>query len=819
VYRRAPLLALLCGTSLTPLHAQDAPPAPAAEAEAEWAPPAEEDFDEEAEQEIVVTGSRPRGSVVGDIEPEVTLDRRAIRAYGAGNLAELVDALAPQTRSGRGRGGGPVVLLNGRRISGFREIRDIPPEAVERVEVLPEEVALNYGYRAEQRVVNIVLRRRFRAITTEVQGGVATEGGRESYGADGNLLRIDPSGRWSVDVDFDHAGALLESERDLILAEPELARFRTLLPETDRLELEGAFNRFVFGDVSATVNAGLEFTENKSLLGLPQGEEGFVGEVPLLRESDGRTGHLGLSMNGDIQPWRWSLTANYDNSRTETRTERGIGEIDLARSTNQSADAQAVFNGPVVQLPAGDVRASVRVGADTRSLDSRTVRSGLVQLRDLSRDRAAAQASLDIPISSRRRDVLGAIGDLSANFNFEVEELSDFGRLTTIGAGARWEPTEEVDLALSVSEEDGAPTIQQLGDPTLLTPNVRVFDFVRGETVDVNYLSGGNPDLEADSRRVLSLRMTARPLAGTDLTFVAEYNDTRIRNPIASFPTATPEIEAAFPERFVRDEAGRLLQIDSRPVNFARSDTEELRWGFNFSKPIGPQGPTPEQRREWRERMRQRGAEGGGPPQGGGGQAGRGGGRGFGGGGFGRFGGGGGGGRLQLALYHRWRFTDEISIRPGVPVLDLLNGSAVGNNGGRPRHEVEVDAGLFLKGFGARLTGTWQSGTIVRSLADDVGGAATELNFGDLARFNLRLFADLNQQRALVRRYPFLRGARVSLAFDNIFDARLQVRNETGVTPISYQPALLDPLGRSVRLTVRKQFFSRPNRAGFGRGR
>jgi hypothetical protein len=125
----------------------------------------------------------------------------------------------------------------------------------------------------------------------------------------------------------------------------------------------------------------------------------------------------------------------------------------------------------------------------------------------------------------------------------------------------------------------------------LQTPNVRVFDFVRGETVDVTRIEGGSPDLLADNRRVYKLGLTVRPLSETDLSLTANYTDSRIENPIAGFPTATAEIEAAFPERFTRDAGGRLVRIDSRPINFARSDREEMRWGINFSKPIGPQPP------------------------------------------------------------------------------------------------------------------------------------------------------------------------------------------------------------------------------------
>ncbi|HLL31325.1 MAG TPA: hypothetical protein VK403_10045, partial [Allosphingosinicella sp.] len=85
-------------------------------------------------------------------------------------------------------------------------------------------------------------------------------------------------------------------------------------------------------------------------------------------------------------------------------------------------------------------------------------------------------------------------------------------------------------------------------------------------------------------------------------------------------------------------------------------------------------------------------------------------------------------------------------------------------------------------------------------------GTGDDLHFDDFATINLRLFADLGQQ-PFARERPFLRGMRVSLAIDNLFDARQQVRDRLGAVPLSYQPDYLDPLGRSVRLSVRKLFF------------
>ena len=43
----------------------------------------------------------------------------------------------------------------------------------------------------------------------------------------------------------------------------------------------------------------------------------------------------------------------------------------------------------------------------------------------------------------------------------------------------------------------------------------------------------------------------------------------------------------------------------------------------------------------------------------------------------------------------------------------------------------------------------------------------------------------------------------MTLAADNLLDRKRRVRDSTGATPLRYQPYLLDPLGRTVSLTLR----------------
>lgn len=874
-------------------------------------------------EEIVVTAGRPRGAVVSDIQADVTLSPQDIDAFGASSLADLLQQLSPQTRSGRGRGGdAPVVLINGRRVSGFAEIRNIPPEAIQRVDVLPEETALSYGFRADQRVVNFVLRDQFRAFTGEVEVGGPAAGNRRELELDGSILRIDGDSRVLIDAEVTIGTALLESSRSILqgeTAEPlaiggnivglspgaeidpalsalagnrvtvaavppsaalrpptlgefaaganqpnltDVGRFRTLIPETSLIGAGASITRPVTNRITFTLSARAESSSNESRFGLaatdlllpagnpfsPFGPDvrliGFgAAPGPLLSDRDTWSGRVAAALNGDNAGWRWSLTASHDHEQIRTLTDLSIDlggvqsrlnaldpafnpfapnavngpvVVDLATANSDRSLVEAVANGRLLDLPAGGLSGSFSLIFDNRDLVSRTSRNGLGFGADLRRTQVGGQGSIDVPLASRRRDVVAAIGDLLLNANAGVDRLSDFGTLTRWGTGLTWRPIPALQLIGSYSQEEGAPSIQQLGNPLIATPNLRVFDFLTGETVEITRIDGGNPDLGADRRQVWKLGGRLNPIPETDLSLQADYVRSQITGPIAAFPTATAEIEAAFPDRFQRDAEGRLLQIDNRPVNFASSNRSELRWGINFSKRLEPgkaeQARIAQRRAEFEKMRKEAEAAGktppalpawmqpqrpGGPPPGPGGGGPGGGGRG--GGGFGE-------GRLQLSLFHTWRFTDTILIREGVPELDLLNGSATGNSGGVPRHQLEGRVALNRNGIGGRVSANWQSGTEVRV---SPGGppAPDDLRFSGLATFNLRLFADLGQRWPLVRDHPWLRGTRVSVGIDNLFDDRIDVRDRAGANPINFQPDLVDPVGRRVEVSLRKLFF------------
>jgi uncharacterized membrane protein YgcG len=923
---------------LTPWRAAAAPspaPAPAPKTPAP-------DPDDEV-QEVVVRGKRiPQvGGVVGDIKPELQLSPADIQSYGVSSVTELLEELAPETRSDRGRGGeSPVVLLNGHRISSFNEIQNIPTEAILRVDILPEEVSLKYGYTANQRVVNIVLRRRFRAITGEGIAGAPTEGGEIKGTAEADLLNLRGDARLNLDLKYTANTALSEHARGVVepassgffdtqgnVVSPtggqidpaysllagqavtvagvpavaatraptlldflptastpnatDVSRDRTLVPAAQNLTLNGVLSQPSIAGTVLTLNGTLGATTSDAKEGLggfdllvPAGDpfSPFSQPVdvarydpafgPLRQTTEGWTAHMGATLNKDTATWRYSLTGAYDHGDSLTRTDTGLNPAGLqalldagspdfnpfgalpadligalpeakARSLSDSANLQVLANGPALKAPAGDIYTSLKIGDSVSAVTSHSSSSGLDQSSSASRNTLNAQINVDIPLLSDKTKVLDFLGDVSINGNAAIDELSDFGALKTYGYGVNWTPLTGLNLIVSQTHDEAAPTVSQLAGALLTTPGQRIFDYVTGQTVDVTTLTGGNTALKSDSRTVSKIGLTWKPLEGQDLTLTANYIASDIKNPIASFPAVTPQIEAAFPTRFTRDADGDLTEVDFRPVNFADQRRTELRWGLNFAMPVGP-APPPRPERPRRERAagaqngsappddanaapaagtedRSRGDGGGGERGGAGDRGSRSGGFGGGGGGGGRGGGGRGGfagprgnqGRLQIAVYHTVFLTDQILVRQGGPLFDLLHGAAAGSTGGQPRQEIEAQLGYTQAGFGARISADWKSGTTV----NDPTSPAGNLNFSDIGTANLRLFANLGQMPWVVKAYPSLRGSRLTLSATNLFDARQRVTNGAGMTPLSYQPAYLDPTGRVVSISFRKLFF------------
>ena len=801
------------------------------------------DFPAAKGREIVVVATRLKGQVTAPQAPIVTLDEEDIAAYGAASIADLLAELAPQTGTGRGRGSGfPVILVNGQRIANFREMRNFPPEAIRRLEVLPEEVALRYGYPPDQRVINFILKDKFASKTVEVEYGQPSRGGTSTINGEASLFRVTGPARLNLTVTAQDTTPLTEAERGVIqtagseptvVGDPDPAAARTLVAENRQIGINGTWTRGLGEKGLAgaiTLNGAFTRADTTSLSGLntvvltaPGGSSAIrtFGD-PLRRKTRTDTAQAGATLAKVLGDWQLTATLDGSHAVSDTAIDQRAdtaplvaaaaagtlaisgplptvapGGIDHARSVTDSLTSLATLVGRPLTLPAGEVTATLKAGFAYSGNISSDSRSMLGETR-LHRGDTSAGINLGIPLTSRRNDVLAGVGDVTFNVSAGADRLSDFGWLTDWSAGVTWGLTEKLSLQTSYIVNQAAPALTDLASPVTQTFNVPVYDLTRGTTALVTVTGGGNPALLRQTQRDLKLGLNWELPFLKNSNLIVEYFHNNSDNVTAPFPLLTPAIEAAFPGRVTRDSSGNLLAIDQRAVTFSNEVSSRLRWGFNLSGALGkpqpgaggggrfggPGGPPP--------------GGGMGPPPGGGFGGGGHGGGGFGGGRMGRN----GQGRWNLALYHTVQFTNRVTVAPGGPVLDLLSGDAL-SGGGVARHSFEFEGGGFYRGFGLRFNGSWTAPTHVRG--SGAPGSA-DLRFGALTKVNARLFVDLGQQKRLVTAVPFFKGARLSLKADNLFDSRQRVTDQNGVVPVSYQPDLLDPQGRVLGIEFRKQF-------------
>lgn len=637
------LLAIAIALNLAaqaPALAQDAPaPSPAP-----TPTPGDSEEPTFSEDEILVIAQSLRGTVETVQPPVLELSEADVAAYGSGSIAELIEALSPSIGGGSGRGGGfPVILVNGVRISSFRELRSYPPEAIEKIEVLAAETAQQFGYSPDERVVNVILKRNYASREIEVEYGQPWAGGYSTKEAEATYLRIAGQSRLNFNFGWEDQSLLTEAERDVrqstvpaFATDPDPALYRSLLADTAGIEATGNFTTRLGGATSLSLNAAYERNDSLRLQGLdsvllssPGGASAlrvFGEENPLTVDARTTTYSLGTTVDTRLGDWR--ITATADGNHAVGRTlidsradvaalqaaaaagtlalDAEIGPLpdagfDRADTQTDTLNSLVTVTGRPLMLPGGELALTLDTGYNFTRIESEDTRNPGV-ITSLKRGDLSAGVNLGIPITSRREDFGAALGDLSLNLQAGVNELSDFGTLTDWSAGLTWGITERLSVNASYVVRDAAPSLAQLGNPEIATFNVPTFDLTRGETVLATVTSGGNPLLLAQSQRDWRFGLNWQLPEFTSAIQQGRLNLELFKNHsedvAAGFPFLTPTIETAFPGRVTRCIVGdldcipgQLLTIDQRPVTFAQQDSTRLQIGLFFTGPFGKARP------------------------------------------------------------------------------------------------------------------------------------------------------------------------------------------------------------------------------------
>jgi hypothetical protein len=734
----------LAGLSLTVGMATLAPPVHAADVPGTTPEPPSE-----------ITVTAPRGTANGGIEPLLELSPSELDAYGADSLTDLVAALRPLTRSSRSDQMA-VVLING-HLAGQTEFDNLPREAIERVEVLPESVSLQYGFSENQRVLNFVLREHYSAVPIRATESGATEGGGQATAADASLVRLNDEARLTLLASYKDNAWLRDSDRGIDVPD---SSFYTLLPDTTDTKVAATVSRSILG-VSSSFEASYEVASTRSLQGLATDTSSAAGEIEQPLDASGavRTSRVALQLTGLLHDFIWGTTVYYMHVASRSTSDLGFDgademSIDRTESAFNIGNLQLSLSGPTVSLPAGPVIANFKFGLQYQGFDTRDAEPGAaLTTSDLVRTVRSASVNASVPIANRDRDILPALGEISGTFSASLDSVSDFGNLFSESVGLDWHPVKKLHFDAIYTDHRTAPTVQQLQAPPIYTRNVETFDYITQQTVYLTEITGGNDSLAPTDSRQGSFGVSVGPFAGKT-EFLAHYQESRIGNAIGALPPTTAAVESAFPDRFVRDADGTLIEIDDRWVNLEHAQVDDVIWGVNAWIPLG-------------ESQAKAMAN-----------------------------------RLEFSLFDTWYLRDVTLIRPGIPELNLLAGAPSDVTGGQPRHKIEFHALYHRDGFGTLLAVAWRSPTVVGS-GDPA--APDPIYFSSLGTADLRVFLDLGHL-PWMRSASWAQGARASLAVTNLFDRRQTVHDADGATPTAFEPGFLDPLGRVLALTIRKVF-------------
>ncbi len=801
---------------------------------------------------IVVIGDRSIVASLKDFAVEQVYDEDEVASYAAGSIGEVLDAIRQENRDTD-----PALLVNGRPVADANDIADLPPEAIQRIETLPRGAAQRVNGAAGQRVYNVVLKRKVRTAVATASDEIATDGGWNNRRGELQLRRVQSQNRLNLSLRGADSGYLLESERPYVprvqdtfyallgnvlpgpgavevdpavsalagqpvtsIAMPAGAGMPTLtmlLDGANRLNPSGraanrslraasrpidlslSGSRQLSGALSLSFNARAGWTDSRSLTGLTRARLAvpttnaftpFSVPVSLYIEDPAhpltsrfRTNSQGASatLNAAIGKWRGSLNARFDRRASHSRSEFPgtlpaisamtnpfdgalVSQIPVATNASTSVSRTTAIaaeaSGPLAELWAGSLDARVNGFLQWDAYDGTSNTSGV---RELNQHQYAIGGGLSLPLTSRAAGSLGALGESDVAFDIGYVDLGSHGSLHRHALSLNWQPVGWLRLVARSARDESAISPILLAAPATTVQDVPYFDPVSGETVDVTTIYGGVAGLLPQDRRTRSVALTATPWKEYSVQLDAEYSVDDLRNQIGALPEPTPAVLVAFPDRFVRDASGTLVLVDGRSINIARERSERLRFGLRYTLPLSApprRVPASDGRPAYRTTQT----------------------------------------KLQVTMSHTELLSNTLMIRPGLPVLDLLDGAAVGFGGAEPRNTTSASFALNHGPSGVRIDFRRRgpSKRLYGSLANP-----QLLEFDSLTTLDMKLYTDLGE---VFVGSKLARGTRLTVAIDNAFNRRQNVVGPDGYEPQAYQKIRRDALGRTIQFELRKAF-------------
>ncbi len=247
-----------------------------------------------------------------------------------------------------------------------------------------------------------------------------------------------------------------------------------------------------------------------------------------------------------------------------------IGDFATDSQSSQSMRAfVAKVDGPLAQLPAGEVRLAVGAQTHHEDIDAERITGPegaptFSGFGEEDRTINSVYAEMLVPIFGEDNAVPG-FKSLNISAAIRHDDYSDVGGTTNPKFGLDWEPVEGFNLRATWGTAFHAPQTTDIGDPTVdarlqMVPSLPSFLTPPG-VGDLNalFIAGGNTELTPEEATTYTVGFDWRPKAIEGLSLSATYYDVAFKNGI-SIPV---------------DGSGRIYSIPSLSRFYTLNPTDE----------------------------------------------------------------------------------------------------------------------------------------------------------------------------------------------------------------------------------------------------
>lgn len=406
-----------------------------------------------------------------------------------------------------------LTLLDGMRYAGsvggrVFDVSTVPLSMIERVDVVTGGHSAIYGSDAVAGVVNLIPRREYDGLQTQLSYGGAEGGGERLQFSQLAGVRGERGG-FVVGYDYSKESAFDLADVDLLLKQPTPAAFGVLSThvqvQPDARRHSGFFSGHMDVSDDVALFGSALYTDKKfeELYGSLQ--EGATSE------SFERTNHpstlYGLTAGTRVSladRWSVGVTGTHSKSDIDSQidavTNFATSSSTLAFVQNDKSTVSSlsgVLNGTLFQV--GDAGIEVAIGGERREekYDSTRSTNGTAA-PPVDNDRSVTSAFAELLIPLARDGAAPLLHRLEVTLAGRYDDYSDFGDTTNPQAGVLWEPLEKVRLRASYSQAFRAPALAELSPAS--TGQLRNVLDPRSSTgrTPLLILTGDNPDLTAE---------------------------------------------------------------------------------------------------------------------------------------------------------------------------------------------------------------------------------------------------------------------------------------------------------------------------------